>query len=79
MASGDMSQCRTSASDDHLDHSFVVFKDVQHSFFCEGNSRLREQNPHSTIQDASEKPACYTVSSLASLMLYSATGLTVPS
>ena len=27
---GNMSHCRTSAFDDHLDHSFVVFKDVQH-------------------------------------------------
>ena len=30
VSSGNMSQCRTSAFDDHLDHSLVVFKDVQH-------------------------------------------------
>ena len=28
---GNMSHCRASAFDDHLDDSFVVFKDVQHS------------------------------------------------
>ena len=33
VGSGNMSQCRTSAFDDHLDHSFVVFKDVQHGSF----------------------------------------------
>ena len=33
VGSGNMSQCKTSAFDDHLDHSFVVFKDVQHGSF----------------------------------------------
>ena len=32
VGSGNMSHCRTSPLEDHLDHCFVVFKDVQHSF-----------------------------------------------
>ena len=31
LGSGNMSQCRTSAFDNHFDYSFVVFKDVQPS------------------------------------------------
>ena len=29
VGSGNMSHCRNSPLDDHLDHCFVVFKDVQ--------------------------------------------------
>ena len=29
---GNMSHCRTSSLYDHLDHCFVVFKDIQQSF-----------------------------------------------
>ena len=32
VGSGNMSHCRTSSLYDHLDHCFVVFKDVQQSF-----------------------------------------------
>ena len=32
VGSGNMSHCRTSSFYDHLDHCFVVFKDVQQSF-----------------------------------------------
>ena len=32
VGSGNMSHCRTSHLYDHLDHCFVVFKDIQHSF-----------------------------------------------
>ena len=45
----------------------------------ENNSRSRKQNQHSTTQYASETPACYTVTSLVSLMFYGKTGLPVPS
>ena len=32
VGSGNMSHCRASSLCDHLDHCFVVFKDIQHSF-----------------------------------------------
>ena len=32
VGSGNMSHCRTSSLDDHLDHWFVVFKHIQQSF-----------------------------------------------
>ena len=32
VGSGNMSHCGTSLLYDHLDHCFVVYKDVQHSF-----------------------------------------------
>ena len=32
VGSGNMSHCRSSSLYDHLDHCFVVFKDIQHSF-----------------------------------------------
>ena len=32
VGSGNMSQCRASSLHDHLDHCFVVFKDIQQSF-----------------------------------------------
>ena len=32
VGSGNMTHCRTALLYDHLDHCFVVFKDVQHSF-----------------------------------------------
>ena len=33
VVSGNMSHCRTSSLHDHLDHYFVVFKDLQKNFF----------------------------------------------
>ena len=33
VGSGNMSHCRASSLYDHLDHCFVVFKDIQQSFF----------------------------------------------
>ena len=42
VGSGNMSHCRTSHLCDHLDHCFVVFKDVQQSFPYEKNSRLKK-------------------------------------
>ena len=32
VGSGNMSHCRASSFNDHLDHCFVVFKDIQQSF-----------------------------------------------
>ena len=32
VGSGNMSHCRASSLYDHLDHCFVVFEDIQHSF-----------------------------------------------
>ena len=34
VGSGNMSHCRASSLYDHLDHCFVVFKDVQQSFLA---------------------------------------------
>ena len=39
VGSGNMSHCKTSVFDDHLDHGFTVLKDVQHSSFM-GRIRL---------------------------------------
>ena len=36
VSSGNMSQCRTSAFNDHLDHSFIVLKHIQYSFLTRG-------------------------------------------
>ena len=46
VGSGNMSHCRTPSLNDHLDHRFVVFKDVQRELPDEENSRLRKQNQH---------------------------------
>ena len=56
----------TSTFDGHLDHSFIVFKDVQHSSFLEKNSRLRKQNQLLIIQNAFEAAGCCTVCSFDS-------------
>ena len=40
VGSGNTSHCRASSLYDHLDHCFVVFRDIQHSFLTK-NSRLR--------------------------------------
>ena len=40
------SHCRASSIYDHLDHCFVVFKDLQQSFLTRRIGRLREQAQH---------------------------------
>ena len=69
-----MSQWRTSSFDDHLDHSVVVFKDVQHSFSWEEmtfeETKSTFDNPRCLLE-----LACYTMSSLASLMLLQYDGM----
>ena len=44
--SGNTSHCRASSVYDHLDHCFVVFKDLQQSFLTRRIGRLREQAQH---------------------------------
>ena len=44
VGSGNMSHCRTSSFYDHLDHCFVVFKDVQHRFLTR-RIRVWESTP----------------------------------
>ena len=46
VGSGIMSQCRASSLYDHLDHCFVVFKDIQQSFLTRRIRVLRKQNQH---------------------------------
>ena len=36
VGSGNVSHCRTSAFNDHLDHSFIVLKHIQPSFLTRG-------------------------------------------
>ena len=40
--SGNMSHCRVSSLYDHLDHCFVVFKDIQQSFLGAKTGCLRK-------------------------------------
>ena len=43
MGPGNMSHCRTSAFNDHLDHSFIVLKHIQQSFLTARIGHLKEQ------------------------------------
>ena len=53
VGSGNMSHCLASSLFDHLDHCFVVFKEIQDT--DEKNSRLKKQNPHCSDHQSVQK------------------------
>ena len=53
VGSGNMSHCRTSSLVDHLDHCFVVFKDIHHSCLMR---RIRVRGIKSTLLRSSIFP-----------------------